>query len=117
MITAFQIGAYQFTAFQEGLGVGTGDVSRLLLLRQIARMRRKAKERIPAEVLAAQFLEQAQAAVREARAITPLNLRPLPRITDLRPLAEAMRQRQLDGELRSFREMLEALADVEEEIA
>jgi hypothetical protein len=105
--TAFQIGAFQFTAFQEGRAVGAGGVRRFVLANAIARARRPRQESpTPEEV--AEILVQAQARTR-------MLLRPVPYVsTDLRPLIAALQRDQDERELAEFRAMVEAFVDWDE---
>jgi hypothetical protein len=100
--TAFQIGAFQFTGFQEGRAVGAGANKRRWILAQaLANMRRPRVSPTPEEV--AEVLVQ-------ARARTRLFLKPVPYVvTDLAPLAAQMAAREREQEMERFKAFVEAL--------
>jgi hypothetical protein len=100
--TAFQIHAFQFTGFQEGLAVGSGARRRWVLGQALAARRKPIKESpTPAEV--AEIIVQARARI---------NFKPAPYVvTDLRPLLAEMRAKQEAREWEEFKALILALAD------
>ena len=97
MITAFQIGAFQFNAFQEERGFGAGDWRPWIVARVLARAK---FEREP-------DYKQVAALLGEAKERTRLLLKPTPYVvTDLGPALEAMREKE---EISRFKQIVAEL--------
>jgi hypothetical protein len=101
--TAFQIGAFQFTGFQEGRAVGAGSNKRRWLLAQALANMRQPRRVTPTPEEVAEVLVQAQARTR-------LFLKPVPYVvTDLAPLVAAIAAKEREREMDEFRALVEAL--------
>ena len=116
MRTAFQIGAFQFTGFQEAATVGTGGWIPWVFLdrraRALAVRRRKEREDKSRR-------EQEEALLQLKRPLVPLRYvaRPMPAI-EIERVAMSLRLRKplLDtaAELEDFRELMRMVADLDE---
>lgn len=99
MITAFQIGAFQFTGFQEGGALGSGDLPGWMRLAMLARKRRK-----PDPVTVDEDEEETV----ETAARSPLRLRVrAPARVDLGPLL-AMAKARDEAEFKALVEQIMA---------
>lgn len=113
MTTAFQIGAFQFTAFQEGLPVGGGGWKHMQQVAFLLAQRRRAK-RLKDEAAERKRKEEEQAEPEKALLTF--------RLTDARPMMEPAALVKLIGtarvlpdlELAEFNELMAAIVEWED---
>lgn len=114
MITAFQIGAFQFTGFQEAAALGSGG-HRWLWLSDY-QQRRRARERRKLEEERKKREDEELAILKPQITRISYVARATPAPVERVALASMLKVRQInrDAELEDFRELMQMVADMEE---